>query len=293
MKNGEEAKCHPLSSSLLHVDTARELRSAQYSRNKARNKARFAQAQESKRQGRPRRGYSPQRSKGGKRSGKRQPILQDVAMDSETDYEQTPPVLLELREAVLAPARMREDRPISTSISPELQPLAANPPKEFTPPDVYTTATPPESTFNVLASDTAREFRSHERHRHQTKKNARFTQSKKKKGIRAEPVPFRASKSAKAENFRSLINLTIVDEQTSSEDEIQTPIEAPPSPDVERAGAREPPAVDMEVLIATAKVKYTKGPSNSPRLDNITIPNRPSRRTRLRVCQPNPPGGRT
>ena len=261
-KNEEEVKCNPLSPSLLHVDIARDLRSAQYNRNKAKNRARFAQARELKRQDQPRRGHSTQQSKGGKRSGKRQFITQDLIMDSESDYEQNRSVFPERPAAVFAPVRMREGRPIFTSTSPELQPPTEKSPKGFTPPVVYTTATLPESSFDVLAPDAAREFRSYERHRHQAKKNARFMQSREMKNIRVKPVLGRSSKSVKTENLRSLISLAIVDEGTSSEDEIQTPIEISPSLDVESVGSRAPPAVDMETLVATAKVKYTKGLSS-------------------------------
>ena len=259
-KDEEEAACHPLSSSFLHVDVARELRSDQYSRNRAKNKVRFTRAQELKRQpGRPQRGHPAQRSKGGKRSGKRQPIPQDLATDSETDYDKNHPDLPACQEVALAPVGMREVRPISNPISPKLQPSTGKCPKGLTPPDAYTTATLPESTFNTPAPDTAREFRSYERHRHQTKKNARFTQSRKKKGTGAKPVLYRSSKSAKAENLQNLIHLTIADEPTPSEDGIRTPIEVPHSPDVKCAGSRAPPAVDIETLVTKAKVKYTKG----------------------------------
>jgi hypothetical protein len=203
-KNEEEAVSHPLSSSLLRVDIARELRSAQYSRNKAKNEAKFARAQKSKRQDRPRRGHPTQRSKGAKRSGKRQPIARDLAADSESDYEQhlSDSVFLERREAVLAPVRASRDQPISTPISPELQPPTEKIPKGYTPPDAYTTATLPDSVLDIPTSDTVREFRSYERHRHQAKKNARFTQSKQKKGTRVKPVRSRGSKSVKTENLR-------------------------------------------------------------------------------------------
>ena len=266
-KNEEEAVTHPLSSSLLHVDTARELRSAQYNRNKAKNEANFARAQKPKRQDRPRRGRPARHSKGAKRSGKRQPIAQDLAADSETDYEQdlSDSAFLECREAALAPVRAsRDHQPIFTPISPELRSSTGKILKGYTPPDAYTTATLPESMLGIPASDMVREFRSYERHRHQAKKNARFTQSRQKKGARAKPVRSRGPKSVKAENFQSLTTLTIVDEETTSEDEIQTPIEVSLSivlPDAELPDVRAPSAVDMESLITTAKVKYTKGSS--------------------------------
>lgn len=267
-KNEEEATCHPLSSALPCVDIARESRSAEYSRNKAKNKARFEfeRALKSKRQDRLGRERPTQRTKGGKRSGKRHPVPQDLTTDSEIDYEQNLPVFPQRREAVLAPVRVREDRRISTSIPPKLQPLPKKSPKKFTPLGAYATPSLPESAFNVLAPDAVREFRSYERHRHQTKKNARLTQSRKKKDAGVNPVPDRYSKSGKAENFKNLINLTMDDERTSSEDEIQTPIEVSPSPNIEFPGALAPPAVDMEALITTAKVKYTKGSSKSHRL---------------------------
>lgn len=250
----EEAKYLSTSPSLPSVDTAQELRSAQYSRSRAKNKPGFARAQESKRQGKPRRGYPIQRGKGGKRSGKRQPSPLDLATDSESDHEQNP-------SAFLAPVRIREGHPITPSISPELQPPVEKSLKEFTPPSVYTTATLPESTFNIPPPDAAREFRSYERHRHQTKKIAHFIRSRERKGARVKPALNRSSKSVKTENLQSLINLTVVDEQTSPEDDIQTPIEVPLSPDTECVGART--AVDMEALITTAKVKLTKGPFKS------------------------------
>ncbi|KAF9650063.1 hypothetical protein BDM02DRAFT_3127947 [Thelephora ganbajun] len=263
-KNEEEATFHPLPSS-LRVDITRELRSAQYSRNKAKDGAKFAQAQKSKRQGRPRRGHLTRRSKGAKRSGKRQPITLDLATDSETDYEQerSGSVFPKHREAVLTPVRTSEDRPISTSISPESQPPTEKTPKGYTPPDAYTTATLPESTLDIPAPDIAREFRSYERHRHQTKKNARFTQSRQKKGTRVELVRSRGSKSVKTKNLQSLVALTIIEGETTSEDEIQTPIEVSLSlvlPDDESPDFRAPPAIDLETLITTAKVKYTKEP---------------------------------
>jgi len=263
VKNEEGVTPHPLSSSLLRVDIARELRSAQYSRNKAKNEAKFARTQKSKRQGRPRRENPTQRSKGAKRSGKRQPITRELAEDSETDYEQdlSDSVFLERREAVLAPARTSEYRPISTAISPGLQPSTEKTPKAHAPPDAYTTPALPESILDIPASDVAREFRSYERHRHQTKKNARFTQSRQRKGNTIRPVRSRGSKSVKTGNLQSLVNLTILDEETTSEDEIQTPIEVSLSvvlPSDELPDVRAP-AVDMETLITTAKVKYTKG----------------------------------
>ena len=271
-KNEDEAMSHPLSSSLLHVDIARELRSAQYSRNKAKNEAKSARTQASKRQGRPQRGHPTKRSKRAKRSGKRQPLPQDLEPDQELDISDSA-----FLEAVLAPvtSRMSEDRPIPTSIPPELQPPTEKSPKGFTPPGVYTTGTPPESTFDIPAPDITREFRSYERHRHQTRKNARFTQSRQKKGTRVKPVPSRGSKSTKVENLQSLVNLTIVDEGTSSEDEIQTPIEVSLSlilPDVESPDPPALPAVDMETLIASAKVKYTKG-SFIPRFCDTSFSN--------------------
>jgi len=267
VKNEEGATPHPLSSPLLRVDIARELRSAQYSRNKAKNEAKFAQAQKSKRQGRPRRGNPTQRSKGAKRSGKRQPIARDLAEDPETDYEQdlSDSVFLERREAVLAPVGTSEYRPISTSICPELQPSTEKTPKAYVPPDTYTTLTLPESILDIPASDMAREFRSYERHRHQTKKNARFTQSRQRKGNGVRSVRSRGTKSVKTGNLQSLVDLTIAEEETTSEDEIQTPIEV--SLSVVLPGGELPdvrvPVVDMETLITTAKVKYTKGPYNS------------------------------
>lgn len=258
-KNEGEAKCHPLTSSLLNVDIARELRSAQYSRDKARNKARFARAQESKRQDQPRRGHHIQRSRGGKRSGKRQLVPQDFEMGPETGCERNPSVFVERRKAVLAHVRMHEDRPTPTSIPPELQPPPKKPLKGFTPPDAYTTPTLPEPAFNIPAPDIAREFRSYERHRHQTKKNARYTQSRMKKGFIVKPVLNRSSKSVKTENLQRSINLAVIDQRVFSEDEIRTPIEVLLSPDVEITGTRAPLAVDMEALITTARVKYTDG----------------------------------
>lgn len=263
-KNEEEAVSHPLSSSLLHVDTARELRSAQYNRNKAKNEANFARAQKPKRQDRPRRGRPTRRGKGAKRSGKWRPITQDLAADSETDYEQdlSDSVFLERREAALAPARASRDQSISTPISPKLRSPPGKNLKGYTPPDAYTTATLPESMLGIPASDMVREFRSYERHRHQAKKNARFTQSRQKKDARAKPVRRRGPKSVKIENLRSLVTLTIVEEETTSEDEIQTPVEVSLSivlPDAELPDVRAPSAVDMGRLITTAKVRYTKG----------------------------------
>jgi len=275
-KNEEEAVSHPLSSSLLRVDTARELRSARYNRNKAKNEANFARAQKPKRQDRPRRGRPTRRSKGAKRSGKRQPIVQDLAADSEIDHEQdlSDSVFLEPREAALAPVRASRDQPISTPISPELRSPTGNILKGYTPPDAYTTATLPESMLGIPASDMVREFRSYERHRHQTKKNARFTQSRQKKGARAKPVRSRGPKSVKTENLRSLDTLTIVDEETTSEDEIQTPVEVSLSivlPDAELPDVRAPSTVDMERLITTAKVKYTKGSSKCQSFKNFFV----------------------
>ena len=180
-------------------------------------------------------------------------------MDLETDFEQDLSVFQEPREAVLAPVRMYEDRPISTSISPELWSSTRGSAKVFTPLDLHITTTLPESTFNIPTSDTAREFRSYERHRHQAKKSASFRRSREKKGTRVKPIPTRSSKSTKAENIQSLVSLTMVDEGAFSEDEIQTLVEAPLSPDLEYAGAPAPVAVDMEALITTAKVRYTKG----------------------------------
>ena len=273
-KNEEEAASYLLSPSLLNVDITRELRSAQYSRNKAKNEANFARAQKSKGQGRPRRRNPTQRSKGAKRSGKQQPIPRDLAANSESDYEQelSDSVFMERREAVLLPVRTGEARPISTSIPPELQLPTKRTPKAYTPPDAYATATLPESTMDVPASDVAREFRSYERHRNQTKKNARFKQSKQKKGSRVGPVRGRGSGSVKTKNLQSLVALAIVDEDTTSEEEIKTPIGVSLStllPDVEPSDVRAP-AVDMETLITTAKFKYTKGSSDST--TNTTLP---------------------
>jgi hypothetical protein len=267
-KNEGEAGSHPLSSSLLNVDIVRELRSAHYSRNKAKNEAKLARARKSKRQGQPRGGNPTQRNKGTKRPGKRQFVARDLAADPGTDYEQdlSDSVFLEHREAVLAPIRTSEGRPISTPISPGLQPPAEKTPKAYTPPDAYTTTTLPESMLGIPAYDVAREFRSYERHRNLTKKNARFTQSRQKKGTRVKPVRGRGSKSVKIGNLQSLVTLAIVDEETASEDEIQTPIEVSLStvlPDVEYPDVRASPALDMETLITTAKVKYTKGSSKS------------------------------
>ena len=266
IKSEGEVTPHPLSPPLLSVDIARELRSAQYNRSKAKNEAKLLLARKSKRQGRSRREYPTKRNKEGKRPGKRQSIPRDLATDSETDCEQefSDPILQEHRETALAPVAVRtsEGRPISARISPELPPPTEKPPKVYTPPDAYTTTTLPESTFDIPAPDISREFRSYERHRHHTKKNARFAQSKEKKGARAKPVLARGSKSTKAENLRSLVNLTIVDETTSSEDEIQTPVEVSLSlilPDVECADSQTTAIVDMEALITTAKIKHTKG----------------------------------
>lgn len=271
-KSEEETVSHPLSPSLLHVDVARELRSAQYGRNKAKNEAKLAQAQKSKRQGRPRRGHSTQRNKGAKRSGKRQPIItRDLAADAETDFEQdlSDSVFLERGKAVRTPVRLSGDNPISTP-TPKLQPPTEKAPKGYTPPDAYPTATLPESALDVPASDVAREFRSYERHRHQAKKNARLTQSRRKKGTWVKPVRSRGSKSARAADFQSLVALTVAEEETTSEDEIQTPVEVSLSvvlPDADLPEVRAPPALDMESLITTAKVKYTKG-SSKPRSCN-------------------------
>ena len=266
-KNEEEVASNPLSLS-LHVDTTRELRSAQYSRNKAKDEAKFARTQKSKRQGQLRRAHPAQRSKGTKRSGKRQPIFRDLAADSETNCEQdlSDSVFLKPREAVFAPVRANRDRPISTSISTGLQQPAERTPKGYTPPDAYTAATLPESVLDIPAPDVAREFRSYERYRHQTKKNARFTQSRKKKDIRVKPIRTRGSKPIKTENLRSLVTLAIIDEETASEDEIQTPIEVSLSvvlPNTEFPDVREPSPINMEALITTARVKYTKGSSES------------------------------
>jgi len=274
-KSKEEAIPHPLSSPLLRVDITRELRSAHYSRNKAKNEANFARAQESKRRGRPRREYPTQRSKGAKRSGKRQLITQDLAVGLETDYEQdlSDSVFLKRREAVLAPVRASGDHPISTSISPELRPPTERTPKGYTPPDAYSTATLPESMLDIPAPETAREFRSYQRHRHQAKKNARFAQSRQKKGTTVKPVRGRGSKSVKTEDLRSLVALTIVDEETTSEDEIQTPVEVSLStvlPDAEIPEDRAP-VIDMESLITTAKVKYTKGPFKSLPYNSFSV----------------------
>ena len=263
-KNEEVATSHPLSSSLLHVDITRELRSAHYSRNEAKNEANFARTQESKRRGRPRRGYPTQRSKGAKRSGKQRPIVQDLA---ESDYGQdlSDSVFLERRETVLTPVRASGYHPIPASIPPELQSPSEKTPKGYTPPDAYSTATLPESTLDIPAPDSARESRSYQRHRHQAKKNARFAQSRQKKGASVKPIRTRGSKSVKTGDLRSLVALAIIDEETTSEDEIQTPIEVSLSivlPDAEIPEDR-PLVVDMESLITTAKVKYTKGPYKS------------------------------
>jgi len=274
-KKGEEAASHPLSSSLLHVDAARELRSAQYNRDRAKNEARFEQAQKSKRQVRLRRGNATQRNRGAKRSGKRQPIARDLAADSEADYEQdlSDSVFLERREAVLAPVRTTGARPKPAPISPELQPPIEKTPKESTPPDAYATVTPPESALDIPASDIAREFRSYERHRHQTKKSARFTQSRQRKGVSVRPARSRGSKSAKTKNLRGLVISSAIEEGTTSEDEIQTPIEVSLSlvlPDDGNLEVRTPPAIDMGALITTAKVKYAKGSSKS-RLSTLLL----------------------
>lgn len=268
-KNEEGAAPHPLSSSLLNVDIARELRSAHYTRDKAKNEARFAQAQKSKRQGRPRRRNPTRRStKGAKRSGKRQPISWDLAPGSESDCEQdlSGPVFSGHREAVTSPVRPSGNRrPISTPVSPDSQPPTKRTPKAYTPPDAYTTATLPESTLDVPSSDIARESRSYERHRNQTKKNARFKQSRQKKGIRTKPVRSRGSGSVKIKNLQNLVALAVIDGETTSEDEIQTPIEVSLSvvlPSIEYSDARTP-VMDMEAMITTAKVKYIKGLSNS------------------------------
>ena len=273
-KNEEGAVSHPLSSSLLQVDIARDLRSAQYSRNKAKDEAKSARAKKFKRQSRPRREHPTQRSKGAKRSGRRQPIAQDFSADSETAYEQdlSDSLFSERREAVLVPIGASGDRPISL-ISPELQPPTEKTPKGYTPPDAYTTATLPESVLDIPAFDVTREFRSYERHRHQAKKNARFTQSRQKKGTKVKPIRSRSSKSVKTKNLRSMVTLTIVDEETTSEDEIQTPIEVSLSvvlPDAELPDVRAPPAIDMESLITTAKVKYTKGSFKSLSLNDFS-----------------------
>lgn len=275
-KREEEAVFHPLSPSLLHVDVTRELRSAQYGRNKAKNEAKFARAQKLKRQGPPRRGHPTQRSKGAKRSGKRQPIARDFVADTETDYERdlSDSVFLERREPVLIPVRTNGNDPISTHTFPERRPPIEKAPKRYTPPDAYTTATLPESVLGMPASDMAREFRSYERHRHQLKKNARLTQSRRKKGTQVKPVRSRGSKSARAENLQSLVALTITEEETTSEDEIQTPVEVSLSvvlPDSDLSEVQAPgPALDMESLITTAKVKYTKGSSSLDRTAMIS-----------------------
>ena len=275
-RSQEEKVFHPLSPSLLHIDVARELRSAQYGRNKAKNEAKLARAQKSKRQGQPRRGHPTQRSKGAKRSGKRQPIARDLAVDAESDYERdlSDSVFLERREAAPTPVRTIGDDPISTHTSPGLQLPTEKASKRYTPPDVYTNATLPESVLGVPASDTAREFRSYERHRHQVKKNARFTQSRRKKGTWVKPVRNRSSKSARAEDLQSLVALTIVEEETTSEDEIQTPVEISLStvlPDADLPELQAPPALDMESLITTAKVKYTKGSSKPLSYNDVFV----------------------
>ena len=267
-KNEEGAAPHPLSSSLLNVDIARELRSAQYSRNKSKNEANFARAQKSKGQGRPRRGNLTQRSKGAKRSGKRHPISRDLAAGSESDYEQdlAEPAFPGRRDAVPTPVRTSERCSVSATIPCEPQAPTKKAPKVYTPPDAYTTAVLPESTLEVPAPDVAREFRSYERHRNQTKKRALFKQSKEKKGNKVKPVRSRSSGSGsvKTKNLQNLVALATVYEETTSEDEIQTPVEVSLSvilPDV-HPGVQTPPAVDMEALITTAKVKHTKGSSN-------------------------------
>ena len=267
-KNEEGAAPHPLSSSLLNVDIARELRSAQYSRNKAKNEASFARAQKSKDQGRPRRGNPTQRSKGAKRSGKRHPTPRDLATGSESDYEQdlSEPAFPGRRDAVPTPVRTSERCSVSATIPSEPQAPTEKTPKAYTPPDAYTTAVLPEFTLDVPAPDVAREFRSYERHRNQSKKRALFKQSKEKKGTKVKPVRSRGSGSGsvKTKNLQSLVALAVVYEETTSEDEIQTPVEVSLSvilPDV-HPGVQTPPAVDMEALITTTKVKYTKGSSN-------------------------------
>jgi len=266
-KNEEGAASHPLSSSLLNVDIARELRSAQYSRNKAKNEANFARAQKSKGQGRPRRGNPTQRSKGAKRSGKRLPTSRDLAAGSESDYDQdlSDPAFPGRRDAV--PTPVRTSCPVSAIIPSEPQLPTEKTPKVYTPPDAYTTAVLPESTLDVPAPDVAREFRSYERHRNQTKKRAHFKQSKEKKGTKVKPVRSRGSGSGpvRTKNLQSLVALAVVYEETTSEDEIQTPVEVSLSvvlPDVEHPEVQTP-AVDMEALITSAKVKYTKGSSKS------------------------------
>ena len=263
------AASHPLSSSLLNVDIARELRSAQYSRNKAKNEANFARAQKSKGQGRPRRGNPTQRSKGAKRSGKRQPISRDLAAGSESDYEQdlSDPALPGRRDAVPTPVRTSKHCPVSATIPCEPQAPTEKTPKGYTPPDAYATAVLPESTLDIPTPDVTREFRSYERHRNQTKKRAHYQQSKEKKGTKVKPVCSRGSGSGsvKTKNLQSLVALAVVYEETTSEDEIQTPVEVSLSvvlPDIEHPEIQTP-AVDMEALITTAKVKYTKGLSKS------------------------------
>ena len=268
-KNEGGAVSHPLSSSLLNVDIARELRSAQYSRNKAKNEANFARAQKSKGQGRPRRGNPTQRSKGTKRSGKRQPISRDLAAGSESDYEQdlSDPAFPGRRDAVPTPVRTSERCSVSATILSEPRAPTEKTPKVYTPPDAYTTAVLPESTLDVPAPDVARESRSYERHRNQIKKKAEFKQSKEKKGTKVKPVRSRGSGSGsvKTKNLQSLVALAVVYEETTSEDEIQTPVEVSLSvilPEVEHPEI-QPPAVDMEALITTAKIRYTKGSSKS------------------------------
>lgn len=187
-------------------------------------------------------------------------------MGSESDYEQdlSDPAPPGRRDAVPTSVRTSERRPVSGPIPPESQPPTEKAPKAYTPPNAYTTAVFPESTLGVPAPDVAREFRSYERHRNQTRKNARFQQSKEKKGTRVKSVRSRGSGSARIKNLQSFVTLATVDEATTSEDEIQTPIEVSLSvvlPDVECPDFRTPPAVDMEALITTAKVKHTKGSS--------------------------------
>jgi hypothetical protein len=168
---------------------------------------------------------------------------------------------------------MSEDRPIPTPVSPEFRPPTKKAPNGCTPPDAYTTTALPESALGIFAPDIAREFRSYERHRHLAKKNARFTQSRQKKGSGVKPDRGRNPKLTKTENLRSLLALAVADEATSSEDEIQTPVEVSLSvilPDLEASGAPTPPAIDMEALITTAKVKFTKG-SFISQLCHITV----------------------
>ncbi|KAF9787310.1 hypothetical protein BJ322DRAFT_1019753 [Thelephora terrestris] len=173
-------------------------------------------------------------SRGGKQSGKRQPTPQDL----ETDREEVTPDSHSL-EDVLAPvtARMSKDRPISASISPESHSQTKNPPSGSTWCGFTTCTTSRKPTLETPSPDIARGC------------------------VKVEPIPNRCSKSVKVE--KNLVNLAIIDEGTSSGDEIQAPAEVSLSllSEDECADPRAPLALDMEVLIASAKVKYTKEPS--------------------------------